>query len=611
MASQPPARQIAPAAPVPHIATDPFSSLRSGYNVAIYIVKNILGLDPSIIINLSIFLAAGSTVFRYAYAYLVHYARQFIISSVRIHEDDLILYHDVMRFMTEKHLKGKMYSSVLATTCAGGVSNLDLAADFFDRFRSVKASTHYRVALLRPEDDEPTSAPPDLDDNMDDFVNYRTERQRSKISYQPYAISHIFYHARNFYLFTHSLRQVPGGHPSLGLRVSGELTIECLGRSLKPIQNLLEDAQTYSLQRSVHSTNICRANGQNWMMIGRRPSRDINTVILDKTKKQALLRDINEYLHPATKKWYGSHGIPYRRGYLFSGPPGTGKTSLTAALAGVFGLDIYVLSLLDPYINEDALTRLFSSVPARSIVLLEDIDAAGITNKRRKKPMSIPKPPKMPPAVLPPGAIVSPNASIPPPPPSTKNGISLSGLLNAIDGVSSSEGHVLIMTTNVPDELDKALIRPGRVDMHVRFELPHRPEVIEMFGNMYKDLQATEAKKIPIKPKIAAELEKLENGEAPEANVSVQKEVDAPNKEELEELADQFADYIPEGKLSLAAIQGHLLKHKKDPRRAVEIAPQWVEEALKEEAEKEDEKAAEAAKENPVEGGVKGINWMR
>ncbi len=603
MASQPPARVNQAA--LSQIPSNPFYSLQSGYNVAIYIFKNILGLDPSVIINLSIFLAAGSTIARYLSSYLSHYARQYIITSVLIQEEDVILYYDLMRYMTEKHLKGKI-------------------------FHSVKASTVSRVALLRSEDDEQTTAPPKFDANMDDFINYRTERQRSKISYQPYTISHVFYHARNIFRFTHGLRSTRTS-PALGMRVTGELTIECLGRSLKPIEKLLNDAQTYSLARSAYSTNICRANGQNWMMIGRRPSRDINTVILDKTKKQALLRDINEYLHPATKKWYGSHGVPYRRGYLFSGPPGTGKTSLTAALAGVFGLDIYVLSLLDPHINEDALIRLFSSVPARSIVLLEDIDAAGITSKRRKKPMPTEKPPR--PHAPPPAFIFPPGVTVPPPimppqpapHPTTKVGISLSGLLNAIDGVSSSEGHVLIMTTNFPEELDKALVRPGRVDMHVHFELPHRPETIEMFMNMYKDLKETETLNHSSKPQqgtssghggymngsISPEPKSLEQDKKTEANGTLYKKDSIPSAKELDELAEKFADQVPEGKLSLAAIQEHLLKHKKDPRGAVEVAPAWVVEALKEEAEKDEERAAEDAKNNPMQQGAKGTNWVR
>ena len=591
------------------ITSNPFYSLQSGYNVAIYIFKNILGLDPSVIINLSIFLAAGSTIVRYLSSYLTHYARQYIVTSVLIPEEDVILYYDLMRYMTEKHLKGKI-------------------------FHSVKASTVSRVGLLRLEDEEQNTSPPRFDASMDEFINYRTERQRSKISYQPHTISHVFYHARNFYRFTHGLRSTRASH-GLGARVAGELTVECLGRSLKPIDRLLNDAQTYSLARSAHSTNICRANSQNWMMIGRRPSRDINTVILDKTKKQALLRDINEYLHPATKKWYGSHGIPYRRGYLFSGPPGTGKTSLTAALAGVFGLDIYVLSLLDPHINEDALIRLFSTVPARSIVLLEDIDAAGITSKRRKKPSPIPRPAKLPAApatmtytyVPPPGGL--PTTTImpppPPPPPLPKVGVSLSGLLNAIDGVSSSEGHVLIMTTNFPEDLDKALVRPGRVDMHVHFELPHRPEIVEMFMNMYKDLSETEmltaSSKSQQKPNpgheshmngnISPEPKNAKEGKKAEANGTLHSKASIPSVEELDELAEKFADQVPEGKLSLAAIQGHLLKHKKEPRRAVELAPAWVVEAFKEEVEKEDEKAVEDAKNNPVQYGAKGTNWIR
>lgn len=75
---------------------------------------------------------------------------------------------------------------------------------------------------------------------------------------------------------------------------------------------------------------------------------------------------------------YTNRGIPYRRGYLFHGPPGTGKTSLSFAIAGVFGLDIYCVSLLEPTLTEEDLGLLFNSLPRRCVVLLEDIDSAGL-----------------------------------------------------------------------------------------------------------------------------------------------------------------------------------------------------------------------------------------
>src|SRR5690606_16609320 len=90
-----------------------------------------------------------------------------------------------------------------------------------------------------------------------------------------------------------------------------------------------------------------------WTKVATRPSRPVETVVLDEVQKQKVLWDINEYLHPATPHWYANRGIPYRRGYLFHGPPGTGKTSLSFAIAGVFGLDIYCVSLLEPTLSEE------------------------------------------------------------------------------------------------------------------------------------------------------------------------------------------------------------------------------------------------------------------
>ena len=78
---------------------------------------------------------------------------------------------------------------------------------------------------------------------------------------------------------------------------------------------------------------------------------------------------------------YGS-GIPYRRGFLLHGPPGSGKTSFIQALAGKLSYNICVLNLSQRGLMDDKLNHLLMNAPERSFILLEDIDAA--FNKRVK-----------------------------------------------------------------------------------------------------------------------------------------------------------------------------------------------------------------------------------
>jgi mitochondrial chaperone BCS1 len=104
----------------------------------------------------------------------------------------------------------------------------------------------------------------------------------------------------------------------------------------------------------------------------------MRTVVLEKQRKMNIKANINEYLNPVIARWYTNRGIPYRRGYLFYRPLGIGKTSLTFALASFFGLEIYTISLLDPTLTEEELEILFTSLPARCIVLLEDINIVGL-----------------------------------------------------------------------------------------------------------------------------------------------------------------------------------------------------------------------------------------
>lgn len=157
------------------------------------------------------------------------------------------------------------------------------------------------------------------------------------------------------------------------------------------------------------------------------PERDINSVILHKDQKEEIVEDLKNFL--TAEADYIRLGMPYHRGYLFHGPPGTGKTSAAKALASHMGLDVYYLSL--PGMNSDtSLNELLSEIKPRSILLIEDIDIVHGAKDRDDD----------------------------------HKGVSLSGLLNALDGFMTPHGLITIMTTNNLDVLDPALIRPGRID---------------------------------------------------------------------------------------------------------------------------------------------------
>lgn len=155
----------------------------------------------------------------------------------------------------------------------------------------------------------------------------------------------------------------------------------------------------------------------------------------------------------SSKSWYLKRGIPYKRGYLFYGNPGNGKTSLVRALACEYKKDIYVLNLHD--LNSDGeLTSLMTDLNKNSILLIEDID--GFVKKRKvkgKKKLS--------------------------------GGVSFSAILNSLDGVANISGLVTIISTNKKEDLDSALIRPGRIDKQYEFKNPTEFEIKEYVSNWY------------------------------------------------------------------------------------------------------------------------------
>lgn len=171
-----------------------------------------------------------------------------------------------------------------------------------------------------------------------------------------------------------------------------------------------------------------------WNKRGDLPPRTLESTILKLGQLEHLVGDLGQFLDQEHE--YNRLSQSWHRGYLFHGAPGTGKTSVARALANHFELPTYYLPLGD--MEKDVnLLSFVSEIEPRSVLLIEDVDSFHSAKSRKEK----------------------------------DHKSSVAGMLNALDGVWTPHGLVTIMTTNNRDDLDPALIRPGRVDVQEEFTL--------------------------------------------------------------------------------------------------------------------------------------------
>ncbi|KAJ7091466.1 P-loop containing nucleoside triphosphate hydrolase protein, partial [Mycena belliarum] len=390
------------------------------------------------------------------------------------------------------------------------------------------------------------------------------------------------------------------------------LQISILTRSHRVLNELLLEAKRDYKAAEEHAVSIYVSDTNNsWRHVASRPKRNINSIILDPGVSELLVDDARDFLE--SKAWYAARGIPFRRGYLLYGAPGSGKTSIIASIAGELGLDVYIVSLSRAGLDDSALSELISNLPEKCIALMEDIDAAFTQSLNRDAVQAPVNPPPedegRPP---PPGA---------PPAPSTSR-LSLSGLLNALDGVAAQEGRILYATTNKYTALDPALCRPGRMDIHVEFRLASKFQAQKLFYSFY----------LPSEASASADDEKDDDKDSDsgynsvantdidaESTVSEKDAIPASEKptffgtshrqhapklrrKQVSELAARFAEAIPERELSMAALQGFLMTYKIRPYEAVNAAPGWVQSEREARLKKEGQAQERAAAAVPVDG---------
>ncbi|KAJ1864056.1 Complex III assembly protein translocase and chaperone [Coemansia sp. RSA 2703] len=281
------------------------------------------------------------------------------------------------------------------------------------------------------------------------------------------------------------------------------VTLTTLSRDRRVFSRILEEAREYALAQNEGRTVLYTSFGPEWRPFGLpRKRRLLDSVILDKGVSAGIVDDVRDFI--SNGKWYDERGIPYRRGYLLYGPPGSGKTSFIQALAGELGYNICILNLSERGLTDDRLNHLLTVAPERSLILLEDVDAAFNRNRQQSEQNAY-----------------------------QQSMVTFSGLLNALDGVASSDERIIFMTTNHIERLDPALIRPGRVDVKVFLGNATGFQIRQMFTRFYG-------------PKSA-------------------------------DLADRFAEMLEGHTVSTAQLQGHFVVHKKDAMASIDNVQSLIE----------------------------------
>ena len=258
------------------------------------------------------------------------------------------------------------------------------------------------------------------------------------------------------------------------------------------LRRLILQAREVAFPEEDRNVKIRSLSYNNWNIASSRMPREVDSVVLKKGLTDEVITEVERFF--SSSEWYQDRGIPYRMGLLFHGKPGNGKTSMALVLASKFKRDIYLMKVAG--IVYSAFRQAMTNVPKHSIVLIEDVDCFFQSRERM---------------------ISEPGLS------GMELELTFSGFLNGIDGITSSEGRLLIMTTNHPENLDEALVRDGRVDHRVEFTNADRDQAERLFLRFF------------------------------------------PSEYEL---AHQFSFHIPEGQCSMAKLQGYLLKHRDDAFRA-------------------------------------------
>lgn len=296
----------------------------------------------------------------------------------------------------------------------------------------------------------------------DQFTTYNhnpsdLEKQREKILFIPgHGIHKIYYNGNTIYVNIISTRD--------GNITYGEIELSIRFRKINVLKDFAKFVQEAYFKKFYNSTMIYKPDllGGYWNQKVMKRKRALETVVLQDGIMNSLIEDIKHFKNEKTKEFYTKFGYSYSRSYLLHGPPGTGKSSTIRAIASYFDLDIYSLNLANKELTDSSMEELFATLPSGSLLLLEDIDAV-VSRRDESDEVDDAR---------------STSSDCP---------VSMTSLLNSLDGVESNEDRIIFMTTNRYDLLrkEKRLIRPGRVDKIFEIKNADTKQVESIFDSLF------------------------------------------------------------------------------------------------------------------------------
>lgn len=254
-----------------------------GYGIFSQVVFRLLGFDIGLLVSGCLVVIGLSKAWQYLYLWAYGFFASYFMSSVQIEDEDQ-LFRQVVEWIAEQNMT-RMSRDLMAVT--------------------------KWVSAYDDSDEEQNAKDEDVLDESGIF-NYEKWASNIPPRYEPNFGSNKFWFEGRIFTFARTKKEKPR---SIWNNADTQyLGISCVGRSTEPIKELLNHIKRWTLTKEHKMTSVYRPAPKEerrdcaWDRQSCRPSRPMSTVSLDQNEKAKIVMDINEYLHPASARWYAARG---------------------------------------------------------------------------------------------------------------------------------------------------------------------------------------------------------------------------------------------------------------------------------------------------------------